>query len=81
MPQVDANGYIDHKVDFNENLSESDSNSWCDEASQSYGDEESSDAPVVDELDVDEGQKPVKDKRKPEIVRLLPVQELVEVDK
>lgn len=40
MPNVDSNGYIDHKVDFAENLSESDSNSWCDEASMSYGDED-----------------------------------------
>jgi hypothetical protein len=31
-------GYIDHKVDFVENLSEENSNSWCEEASQASQD-------------------------------------------
>lgn len=31
--QILENGYIDHKVDFNENLSEDFSNSWFDEIS------------------------------------------------
>jgi hypothetical protein len=32
---VHANGYIDYKVDFGENLSEDGSNSWFEEASMS----------------------------------------------
>ena len=36
---MDENGYIDHKVDFTENLSDSGSNSWNDEISEDYDDE------------------------------------------
>ena len=53
-PQIDIKtGYIDYKVDFVEQLSEDDSNSWCEEASVSAGggaeeyyDEEDCDSPM-----------------------------------
>ena len=38
-PEIHSDGYIDHKVDFNEGLSEDNSNSWCEEASLSESDE------------------------------------------
>lgn len=74
VPQVDANGYIDHKVDFAENLSESDSNSWCDEASMSYGDEEeSSESPLLLQGDLENKVKEKKPRRVKEIIRLMPL--------
>lgn len=33
--KIEANGYIDYKVNFGANLSDDESNSWCDEASES----------------------------------------------
>lgn len=62
--EIHANGYIDHKVNFNENLSEAVSNSWEDEASISYGEEAELEIPVVlpseeygEELDQDSPRK------------------------
>lgn len=36
--KIEANGYIDYKVNFVASLSEADSNSWCDEASENSED-------------------------------------------
>jgi hypothetical protein len=50
-----ANGAIDYKVDFGEKLSDSDSNSWFEEASlDDYGSEE-------EETEVADEQEEVKD--------------------
>ena len=78
VPQVDANGFIDHKVDFGENLSESGSNSWCDEVSQQEDQESDEDTPTQIELTQDQGlstkqQDSVRKPRaKKEIIRLMP---------
>lgn len=37
--EILENGYIDHQVDYIETLSEEASNSWCESASMSEGDE------------------------------------------
>jgi len=60
---LDADGYVHYKVDFNENLSDDESNSWCDEAELSESDEEDGEV-EIEENYYDEEEPPVKRKKK-----------------
>jgi hypothetical protein len=57
-PKMDANGYIQYKVDFVASLSEEGSNSWCEEVSVSENDPNNIEE--EDEEYDEDGEKPVK---------------------
>jgi len=63
-PQVDLDGYINYKVDFNENLSEDESNSWGDDASMSESEEEEGEGEIEENYYDEEQESPVKRKKK-----------------
>lgn len=76
IPEVDLDGYINYKVDFNENLSEDESNSWGDEASMSEsGEEEEVEGEVVEEYYDEEAESPVKRKKKKKKKKKVKVEE------
>jgi len=60
---MDNDGYVHYKVDFNENLSDDESNSWCDEAEIEESEEEEGEA-EIEENYYDEEDSPVKRKKK-----------------
>lgn len=64
VPQVGEDGYIDYKVDFNENLSEAESNSWCDEADISDSEEEEGEGELIEDYYDEEAEPTVKKKKK-----------------
>jgi len=61
---VDNDGYVHYKVDFNENLSDDESNSWCDEAEIEESSEEEEGEGEIEENYYDEEDSPVKRKKK-----------------
>ena len=56
--RIEANGYIDYRVDFVASLSEACSNSWCDEVSMSENDPNA--YSESDEYDDEDGKPRVK---------------------
>jgi hypothetical protein len=75
IPQVDLDGYINYKVDFNENLSEAESNSWGDDASMSESEEEEGEGELVENYYDEEAESPVKRKKKKKKKKKVQVEE------
>jgi len=74
-PQVDLDGYINYKVDFNESLSEDESNSWGDDASMSESEEEKGEGEIEENYYDEEQESPVKRKKKKKKKRKVRVEE------
>ena len=75
---MDIDGYINYKVDFNENLSEAESNSWCDDASMSESEEEEGEGELVEDYYDEEAESPVKRKKKKKKKKKVQVEETTE---